>query len=54
MGSEIILQFNFDGDYLANGAVVYSLGKDGHPVFIGHVVTWTRGMKTAHYSVLNF
>ena len=38
MGLEIILQFNSDGDYLAEGGVVYSLGKDGHPVRI-----WARG-----------
>ena len=38
MGLENILQFNFDGNYLADGAVVYSLGKDGHPIRI-----WARG-----------
>ena len=54
MWLELILQFNFDGNYLANGAVVYRLGIDGNPLFVGHVVTWTRGIKPAHYSVLNF
>ena len=48
MGLVTILQFNLDDNYLTEGTVVYSSGKDGHPVFIRHVVTWARGMETAN------
>ena len=39
MGLVTILQFNLDDNYLTEGTVVYSSGKDGHPVFIKHVVS---------------
>ena len=48
MGLVTILQFNLDDNYLTEGTVVYSSGKDGHPVFIRHMVTWARGMETAN------
>ena len=48
MGLVTILQFNLDDNYLTEGTVVYSSGKDGHPVFIRQVFTWARGMETAN------
>ena len=40
MGLVTILQFNLDDNYLTEGTVVYSSGKDGHPLFIRHVVIY--------------